>query len=136
MPFLFPGTSHIELAKKIAHSYNFTLGKCVIKKFSCGETYVKLEESVRGQSCYIAQTITNSANDDLVEIFLLADALCRHDACEITLIIPHFGYARQDRRAVMGEAISAKLVANLIVSSGVDKIIAFDLHSDQIEGFF
>ncbi|OGY74998.1 MAG: hypothetical protein A2249_04015 [Candidatus Jacksonbacteria bacterium RIFOXYA2_FULL_44_7] len=136
MSLLFPGTSHSSLAESIAKRYKFTLGKCEIKKFSCGETYVKILEHVRGTECFIVQTITKSANDDLMETYLLADALRRHDAERITAIIPHFGYARQDRRASLGEPISAQLVAKLLVASGVTNIITFDLHSDQIEGFF
>ncbi len=136
MPLLFSGTSHPSLAKSIAKRYNLALGKCEIKKFSCGETYVKLEERARGEECFILQTITSRANDDLMETYLLADALRRHDAERITAIIPHFGYARQDRRASLGEPISAQLVAKLLVASGVTNIITFDLHSDQIEGFF
>src|SRR3989338_880115 len=136
MSLLFPGTSHSSLAESIAKRYKFTLGKCEIKKFSCGETYVKILEHVRGTERFIVQTITKSANDDLMETYLLADALRRHDAERITAIIPHFGYARQDRRASLGEPISAQLVAKLLVASGVTNIITFDLHSDQIEGFF
>lgn len=136
MPLLFSGTSHKQFASGICKRYKFTLGECEIKQFSCGETYIKLGVRVRGERCYIMQTITARANDDFMEIFLLADALRRHDASEIIAIIPHFGYARQDRRAVMGEPISVKLIADLLVSSGVTSVITFDLHSDQIEGFF
>lgn len=133
---LFPGTSHIKLAKDISKRYNFELGKCEIKKFSCQEIYVRLLENVRGKSCYILQTITEKVSDEFMEIFLLADALRRHDARDVTLIIPHFGYSRQDRRAVMGETISARVMADLLVKAGVQRVITFDLHSDQIEGFF
>lgn len=133
---LFPGTSHPKLAQSIAKRYKFELGNCEIKKFSCQEIYVRLLENVRGKPCYILQTITEKANDDFMEIFLLADALRRHDASDTTLIIPHFGYARQDRRAVMGEPISSRVMADLLVASGVNRVITFDLHSDQIEGFF
>ena len=136
MPILFHGTSHPELAKKIAKKYKFKVGACDIKKFSGGETYVRLLEDVRRKETYIVQTITSAVNDDFMEILFLADALRRHDAREITLIIPHFGYARQDRRAAMGETISARVIANLLVNAGVTRVITCDLHSDQIEGFF
>jgi ribose-phosphate pyrophosphokinase len=136
MSLLFPGTSHPALAESIAKRYTFALGKCEIKKFSCQEIYVRLLENVRGKSCYILQTITEKVSDDFMEVFLLADALRRHDARDVTLIIPHFGYARQDRRAVMGETISARVMADLLVKAGVQRVITFDLHSDQIEGFF
>lgn len=136
MSFLFSGTSHPKLAESIAKRYNLTLGKCEIKKFSCGETYVKLNERARGEECFILQTTTSQVNDELMELFLLVDALKRHDAARVTAIIPHFSYARQDRRAAMGEPISAQLVATLLVASGITHAITFDLHSDQIEGFF
>lgn len=136
MTFLFSGTSHPALTQSIAKRYQLTLGKCEIKKFSCGETYVKIHERVRGEECFVVQTITSRANDDLIELYLLADALKRHDAARITAIIPHFGYARQDRRAEIGEPISAQLIAALLVAAGITHVIAFDLHSDQIEGFF
>ena len=134
--FLFSGTSHKTLAQKIAQEYGFTFGKCEIKKFSCNETYVKLEDDVRGQDCTIFQTIAKNVNDEFMEVFLLADALCRHDAASVSLIMPHMGYARQDRRAVIGEPISGKLIARLIVASGIRHVTTFDLHSDQMEGFF
>ncbi|MBI4359983.1 MAG: ribose-phosphate diphosphokinase [Candidatus Jacksonbacteria bacterium] len=136
MPLLFSGTSHPSLAKSIAKRYKIALGKCEIKKFSCGETYVKLDERVRGEECFILQTTSSRVNDCFMELYLLADALCRHDASLVTAIIPHFSYARQDRRAAMGEPISAQLVSKLLVASGVTNVISFDLHSDQIEGFF
>lgn len=133
---LFPGTSHPKLATAIAKKYKYKIGASEIKKFSAGETYVKLAENVRGQDCTILQTITQNVNDDYMEIFLLADALRRHDAAEVNLILPHLGYARQDRRAVMGEPISAKLLGDLLGAAGIHRMVTFDLHSDQIEGFF
>ena len=136
MNLLFPGTSYPKLAQAIAKKYGLTLGKCQIKNFSCQEIYIRLEEEVRNQHCFILQTTTQKVNEELMEIYLLSDALRRHDAGKISLIIPHFGYARQDRRAASGEPISAKVVADLLVYSGIDQIITFDLHSDQIEGFF
>ncbi len=133
---LFSGTSHPNLATTIAKRYKMTLGEVEIKKFSGGETYVRLDADVRNKPCYIVQTITQAVNDDYMEIFLLADALRRHDAAEVNLIIPYFGYSRQDRRAVMGEPISAKLIADLLGAAGIHRMVTFDLHSDQIEGFF
>jgi ribose-phosphate pyrophosphokinase len=136
MPILFPGTSHPQLACAFSQRAKLKLGQCEIKKFSCRETYVKLNEEVRGEHCFILQTITSQVNDDLMEIFLFADALRRNGASSITLIIPHFGYSRQDRVAEKGEPISSKVIADLIVASGVSRVLTFDLHSDQIEGFF
>lgn len=133
---LFPGTSHPALAKSIAQRYKMQLGKVEIKKFSGGETYVRLDADVRNKPCYIVQTITQTVNDDYMEIFLLADALRRHDAAEVNLIIPYFGYSRQDRRAMMGEPMSAKLIGDLLGAAGIHRMVTFDLHSDQIEGFF
>ena len=136
MSLLFPGTSHLKLAKAISKKYGLKLGKRQIKKFSCKETYIKIEEDVRNQNCFILQTATQNVNDELMEICLLADALRRHHAKGIKVIIPNFGYGRQDRRAAFGEPISARVVANMLVCAGVNHIITFDLHSDQIEGFF
>src|SRR3989339_123215 len=133
---LFPGTSHPKLAAAVAKKCGLDLGKCEIKKFSGGEIYVRLLDEVRGECCWILQTSGANVSDDYLEIFLLADALRRHEAREINLIIPHFGYARQDRRAMMGEPISAQLMANLLVAAGGARGGTFDLHSDQIEGFF
>lgn len=136
MSILFPGTSHPGLAELISKKYKLKLGRCEIKKFSCQEIYVKLNEDVRGLKCFILQTATQKVNDELMEACLLSDALRRHKAKETILIMPHFGYARQDRLAAAGEPISAKVAADLLVCAGISHIITFDLHSDQIEGFF
>ncbi|MEK9165900.1 MAG: ribose-phosphate pyrophosphokinase, partial [Patescibacteria group bacterium] len=136
MSILFPGTSHPGLAELISKKYKLKLGRCEIKKFACQEIYVKLNEDVRGLRCFILQTATQRVNDELMEVCLLSDALRRQKPKEIVLIMPHFGYARQDRLAEAGEPISAKVAADLLVCAGISHIITFDLHSDQIEGFF
>lgn len=136
MSILFSGTSHPALAQLISKKYKLKLGRCEIKKFSCQEIYVKLNEDVRGLRCFILQTATQKVNDELMEVCLLSDALRRQKPKEIVLIMPHFGYARQDRLAEAGEPISAKVAADLLVYAGISHIITFDLHSDQIEGFF
>jgi len=136
MSLLFAGTSHTKLVQALVNKHQFKLGQCQIKKFSCGETYVQLQEKVRDQSTFILQSTTQTVDTDIMEVCLLADALRRSNAKEINLIMPNFPYARQDRIAASGEPISAKVVADLLVASGITRLITFDLHSDQIEGFF
>ncbi|MFH1713090.1 MAG: ribose-phosphate pyrophosphokinase [Candidatus Jacksonbacteria bacterium] len=136
MSILFSGTSHPGLAELISKKYKLKLGRREIKKFACQEIYVRLDEDVRGRRCFILQTSTQNVNEELLEVCLLSDALRRHKAKEIILIMPNFGYARQDRLAEAGEPISAKVAADILVCAGINHIITFDLHSDQIEGFF
>lgn len=112
------------------------LGAVNLKAFSCGERYVKYDESIRGKSVYILQTGTKNPNEDLMELFLMCQAARLSFASTIHVVIPHFPYARQDRVALPREPISAKLVAKLLEASGADHIITLDLHSDQIQGFF
>lgn len=133
---LFSGSSHPELAANIARELNVDLGKITLKKFSCGESYVKYDESIRGRDVYIVQTATLQTNEDLMELFLMCQAAKLSFASRVHVVMPHFAYARQDRIAEPREPISSKLVATLLEQSGADHVITLDLHSDQIQGFF
>jgi ribose-phosphate pyrophosphokinase len=133
---VFHGTSHPELGDKIIKQLGIKPGDIKISRFSGGEIYARINENVRGASCVIVQTCTDTVNDDLMELFIIIDAMKRASAKSVTAVIPHFGYARQDRKAASREPISARLVANLIEKAGADRVVAMDLHSDQIQGFF
>ncbi|MDO8648235.1 MAG: ribose-phosphate pyrophosphokinase [Candidatus Peregrinibacteria bacterium] len=133
---LFAGTSHPALAQSVSKELGVTLGKVTLKRFSCGEHYVKYEESVRGKDVYLLQTATRSPNEDIVELFLLCQAAKLSFARTVHVILPHFPYARQDRVTEPREPISAKLIAHLLEEAGADHVIVLDLHSDQIQGFF
>lgn len=133
---LFAGSSHPALAESIAKELGVKLGSITLKKFSCGESYVKFEESVRGKDVYLLQTGTNKVNEDLVELFLMCQAAKLSFAHTVHVIMPHFPYDRQDRVAEPREPISAKLIAHLLEESGADHVITIDLHSDQVQGFF
>jgi len=133
---LFSGSSHPELANEISKYLKVPLSKMEIKRFACGEIYAKPVETVRGCDVFIIQTCTHSVNEDLMELFVMIDAFKRSFAGKIHVIIPHYGYARQDRVATPREPITAKLVADLISSAGADHVITMVLHSDQEQGFF
>jgi ribose-phosphate pyrophosphokinase len=133
---LIAGTSHPELAQKIAKRLKIPLTPITIKKFANGEIYVRLGTGVRGDDVFIIQTMAESVNDSLMELLILVDALKRSSARRINLICPNLGYSRQDRRTQSHEPITAKLVANLIMRAGVDRLITVDLHADQIQGFY
>ena len=133
---LFSGSSHPELAKAIAKALKMKLSKIELRRFACGEIYARPEKTVRGDDIYIVQTATSNVNEELMELFVMADALKRSFAGEIHLIMPYYPYARQDRVALAREPISAKLVADLISKSGIDHVITVNLHSDQEQGFF
>lgn len=135
-PLIIAGTSHPDLAQAIAKALKVQLTPVSIERFACNEIYVRLQESVRGRNVYVIQTATNRVNEDYMELFLICDALKRSFARKVHVIIPHYGYARQDRIAQPRETISAKLMADLLVSSGADHVITVDLHSAQIQGFF
>ncbi|MFA4967881.1 MAG: ribose-phosphate pyrophosphokinase, partial [Candidatus Margulisiibacteriota bacterium] len=111
-------------------------GKIKLSRFAGGEIYTRILENVRGASCVIIQTCTQKVNEDLMELFIIIDAMKRASARSVNVVIPHFGYARQDRKAASREPISARLVANLLETAGADRIVTMDLHSDQIQGFF
>ena len=134
---LFSGNSNPELANKIAKKLNTSLGKALVDKFSDNELNIRVDEHVRGKDVFILQSTCFPANDNLMELIILIDALRRSSASRITAVIPYFGYARQDRRVRSERVpISAKLVADMLQSAGADRILTIELHSDQIQGFF
>ena len=134
---LFSGNSNPELAKKIAKKLNTSLGKALVDKFSDNELNIRVDEHVRGKDVFILQSTCFPANDNLMELIILIEALRRSSASRITAVIPYFGYARQDRRVRSERVpISAKLVADMLQSAGADRILTIELHSDQIQGFF
>jgi ribose-phosphate pyrophosphokinase len=133
---LFSGTSHPALAEAVAKHLGVEVTPMDIKRFACGEVYTKAIPSVRGKDVYIIQTGTHNVNEDLMELFVMIDAVKRSFAKNVRVIVPHFPYARQDRVAQPREPITAKLVAKLIEESGADHVISFGLHSAQIQGFF
>ncbi len=130
------GSAHSQLGSDIAKCLGIELGKMRISKFSCGEIYARVEESIRGNEIYVLQTIGDTPNDDFMELFLIMDALKRASASAIHVIIPHYGYARQDKKSAPREPISARLMADLLSAVGFDRLITVDLHADQIQGFF
>lgn len=133
---VFYGTSHPQLGEDICKQLSIKPGKIQIDRFSCGEIYARILENIRGQQCVIIQTCSTKVNEDLIELFIIIDALKRASAKSISAVIPNFGYSRQDRKAASREPISARLMANLLETAGADRIITMDLHSDQIQGFF
>jgi len=134
---IFSGSSHPELAKSIAKAVKKPLGKINLSNFSCGEKYISLGETVRGKDVFIVQTCRDQfVNEDLMELFLMINTAKLSFANKIHVIIPHFGYARQDKVHSPREPISAKLMADLIVKSGADNVITFSLHADQAQAFF
>lgn len=132
---IFSGRSNPQLAQKIAESFNQPLGSVITKNFSDGEIWVKYEENIRGTDVFIVQS-TNAPADNLMELLMMLDAAKRASAHRITAVVPYFGYARQDRKDQPRVAITAKMVANLIVQAGADRVLTLDLHAPQIQGFF
>lgn len=133
---LFAGTSHPELAQQMAHCLGKPLGKVRIEMFPDGEIGVQVLESVRGRDVFIVQSTARKPNFYLMELLILVDAFKRASSRSITAVIPYFGYARQDRRGMAREPITAKLVADLLQRSGVARVLTMDLHTEQIQGFF
>lgn len=133
---LFSGSSHLSLAKDIADSLGIPLAELQISHFACGEIYAKPKYTVRGQDVFVIQTCSANVNEDLMELFIILDSLKRSFAGRIHVVMPHYGYARQDRVATPREPISAKLVADLMSTAGADHLITMKLHSDQEQGFF
>jgi len=133
---LFAGNSHRELAEEIASILNKPLGDCVVKTFSDGEVCVDLKESVRGVDCYIIQSTCDPVNNNLMELLIMIDAMKRASAGRINAVIPYYGYARQDRKARARDPITAKLVADMLVAAGADRVVTMDLHASQIQGYF
>ena len=133
---LFVGNSNRQLAEAIAKYLERPLGLASVRRFADQEIFVEIQENVRGEDCFIIQSTSYPANDHLMELLIMTDALRRASAKRITAVLPYFGYARQDRKAGGRTPISAKLVANLITRSGADRVMTLDLHAGQIQGFF
>ena len=133
---LLTGNSNKHLSQKISKYLKTNLVNSNIRKFSDGEIYVEINENIRGNSIFVIQSVSSPANDNLMELLLIIDALKRSSAKNITAVIPYFGYARQDRKVVPRTSISAKLVSNLITKAGADRVVTIDLHAGQIQGFF
>lgn len=133
---IFTGNAHPELAEKIASIMGKPLGKCDVAQFSDGEISLNLWESVRGVDVYIVQPTCDPVNDNLMELLIMIDAMKRASAGRINAVIPYYGYARQDRKAKARDPITSKLVANLIVAAGADRVVTMDLHANQIQGYF
>src|ERR1700680_331642 len=141
-PVLFSGNSHRALAVEIAHMMGTHVGKALVTTFANDECRIEIHENVRGADAFVVQSICKppepgrTVNDSLMEMLLMIDALKRASAYRITAVIPYYGYAKQDKKTKGREPISAKLIANLLVTSGSDRIVTVDLHAAQIQGFF
>lgn len=133
---IFTGNSHPELAKEISDYIGVPLGKAICGRFNNGEIQIMINESVRGKDCFIIQPTGAPVNDNLMEILIMVDALKRASARHITVVVPYYGYARQDRKTRGREPISSKLVADLLTVAGVTRVVTMDLHAGQIQGFF
>jgi ribose-phosphate pyrophosphokinase len=133
---IFSGTANQPLAQAICKSIGMKLGQCIVQPFPDGETFVKIEENVRGEEVFIIQPTSPPTNHNLMELFIMIDALRRASAKRITTVLPFYGYARQDRKDQPRVPITAKLVANLLVAAGANRILTMDLHAQQIQGFF
>lgn len=133
---IFSGNSNPDLAEKICNSLGVPLGTARVRRFSDGEVMVEIGENVRGRDVYVVQSTCAPTNDNLMELLVITDALKRASASTITAVIPYYGYARQDRKAAPRTPITAKLVADLITTAGVNRVVTVDLHAGQIQGFF
>lgn len=133
---IFSANSHPQLAKEIAEGVGVKVGNAHAATFSDGEISVSIKETVRGADVFVVQSTSNPVNDHIMELLIMIDALKRASAGRITVVIPYFGYARQDRKAKARDPISAKLVADLIVAAGANRVLTMDLHAPQIQGFF
>ena len=133
---LFALNSNQEIAQKISEVAGIPLGKLSSRQFSDGEIQINIEESVRGYDIYIIQSTSYPVNNHLLELLIMVDACQRASAHTVNVVLPYFGYARQDRTAAPREPITAKLVANMLVKAGVDRVVTLDLHAVQVQGFF
>ena len=133
---LVAGNSNRPLAEAIAEYLELPLAKCMVRRFADQEIFVEIQENVRGEDVFAIQSTSYPANDHLMELLIIIDALRRASAQRITAVLPYFGYARQDRKPGPRTPISAKLVANLITRAGADRVLTLDLHAGQIQGFF
>jgi ribose-phosphate pyrophosphokinase len=133
---VFSGRSNPKLAEEIASYLELPLGRCRTSRFSDGEVFAEIKENVRGVDVYVVQSTCSPVNDNLMELLIMVDALKRASAGSITAVIPYYGYARQDRKVAPRTPITAKLVADLLSASGVNRVVSVDLHAGQIQGFF
>jgi ribose-phosphate pyrophosphokinase len=133
---IFSGNSNPALAREICQSIGVELGQATVTAFPDGETFVKINENIRGGDVFIIQSTCNPANHHIMELFIMIDAARRASAARITAVLPFYGYARQDRKDQPRVPITAKLVANLLVAAGANRVLAMDLHAQQIQGFF
>lgn len=132
----FSGINHTDLAKEITRNLNVDLGKMDSSTFSCGEKYVKVDETIRGKDIYLLQSAGENVNDEVMELLIMLDTFKRASAKSVNVILPHYPYSRQDKKSEPREPISARLIADLLETVGIDRLIAVDLHSDQVQGFF
>lgn len=134
---VFGGNANPSLTQHIVEHLNLPLGKAIVGRFSDGETMVEIQDNVRGRDIFIIQSTSTPSNDNLMELITMADALRRASAAKITAVVPYFGYARQDRRVRSARVpITAKIVADMMASVGISRLVTVDLHADQIQGFF
>lgn len=133
---MFALNSNKRLVTEMAELLGCELGRCSVKQFSDGEIQIHIEESVRGSEVYVVQSTSYPVNDNIMELLIMIDALKRASALKINVVIPYFGYARQDRKARSREPITAKMVANLLEAAGATRVLTMDLHTSQIQGFF
>lgn len=133
---LFALNANQPLAQAVADQVGIPLSKCTISHFADGEISVTIDESVRGREVYVIQSISEPVNTNLMELLIMVDALRRASAKKINVVVPYYGYARQDRKARSREPITAKLVANLLTMDQIDRMIVVDLHAPQVQGFF
>jgi ribose-phosphate pyrophosphokinase len=133
---LFTGNANPDLAAEIAKELESPLGEVRVPRFSDGETFVEIKENVRGLDVYVVQPTSSPVNNNLMELLIMCDALRRASTASITAVIPYYGYARQDRKVAPRTPITSKLVADLLVASGVSRVVCVDLHAGQIQGFF
>src|SRR6187549_3352399 len=133
---VFAGSANRDLAERICKYIGAPLGQATISSFPDGETYVRIEENIRGHDIFIVQPTSPPTNDHLMELLIMVDAARRASADRITAVIPFFGYARQDRKDKPRVPITAKLIANLLVAAGVHRVLTMDLHAQQVQGFF
>ena len=133
---IFTGNANPALAKEICDYLGLPLGEAFVGRFNNGEVQIMIDESVRGKDVFIIQPTSYPVNDNLMELMVMADALKRASACHITAVVPYYGYARQDRKTRGREPITAKLVANLMQTAGITRLVTIDLHAGQIQGFF
>jgi ribose-phosphate pyrophosphokinase len=136
VPQIFTGSANPELAQKIADYLEVPLGQATVTSFPDGETFVKINENIRGRDVYIVQPTCPPTNQHIMELLILIDAARRASAARITAVVPFYGYARQDRKDQPRVPITAKLVANLLVAAGTNRVLTMDLHAQQIQGFF